>query len=647
MTKTRLGSDGSVSDRNMNSLEERDYKSKKLQTTVSTRIKDTSLTHSPQQVTTGPMMEKKKRISGRKSKVKRKTKRTTRLPVPSRRKNPKTTAEEMRRKKQTTLSRSVHFTKLRKKIGEAAVCLIMKDWSLCHTITCVEGGNVGWYEVVLSERPESDVIVTIEDDSDLVETVPNRIKFNRQNYHTPQIVRVVARDNDVDSKGVAKKTRLLHRCKSLDARYAGSGVTVRPEAITVMVVDNDGTFTWSFGDGEYGELGTQNRGISTVPKFVSIPINKGVDKIARTPKKKQRMSIQVRLGAETDEKDPVLDAEDRLVANQPASLRVSALGAGKNFSVVSTGELYSFGRNNHGQLGLGNFTDTVIPHDWDHSDASGRPHPAVEMVSCGESHMVFVTDAGTLLACGLGDFGQLGVEGLRALPEKERKIGCPIPRVVKVGSPVVGVACGDRHTACITNDYNMFVWGDGRSGALGIGPLPRNEQIVWLPRLVNAMVDRSPFMVSCGDIHTCVIDGKGNLHSAGFPAHGRLGRKGAEDWFGLVQHSTMVTEVSCGGNYTLFVDNMNRAYAFGGNQSGQLGLGDCVSRHRPEHVRLLMACDPCDSSSFALFSLSLPLPLILSFSLPLSLSLSLSLCSPSSFSFVLHLIPTYHDSVLS
>jgi RCC1 and BTB domain-containing protein len=52
--------------------------------------------------------------------------------------------------------------------------------------------------------------------------------------------------------------------------------------------------------------------------------------------------------------------------------------------------------------------------------------------------------------------------------------GCSLPRKVEIGLTnihVVNVACGSRHTACLSNEGKLYSWGDKENGVAGHGDI--------------------------------------------------------------------------------------------------------------------------------------------------------------------------------
>ena len=77
--------------------------------------------------------------------------------------------------------------------------------------------------------------------------------------------------------------------------------------------------------------------------------------------------------------------------------------------MATAGTLFAFGRNDFGQLGLGDAKDKHTPQ---HIEAL-RSH-GIAAVACGQYHTAVAVTGGGLYTFGKNDYGQLGVEVGRA-----------------------------------------------------------------------------------------------------------------------------------------------------------------------------------------------------------------------------------------
>ncbi|XP_061081806.1 RCC1 and BTB domain-containing protein 1 isoform X3 [Conger conger] len=150
-------------------------------------------------------------------------------------------------------------------------------------------------------------------------------------------------------------------------------------------------------------------------------------------------------------------------ANQPAPRKVSnclqnkavvsiACGQTSSMAVVDNGEVYGWGYNGNGQLGLGNNGNQLIP-----CRLTALQGLCVLQIASGYAHSLALTDEGLLYAWGANTYGQLGtgnksnqLSPVQIMPEKES-------RIVEIA------ACHSTHTsAAKTQSGQVYMWGQCR-----------------------------------------------------------------------------------------------------------------------------------------------------------------------------------------
>jgi len=95
---------------------------------------------------------------------------------------------------------------------------------------------------------------------------------------------------------------------------------------------------------------------------------------------------------------------------------------------------------------------------------------ALRSIRAGKKHLAVLTEAGAVYTWGFGEFGALGLGGATF---------SRIPKLVKTLSDkvVVQIACGEYHTLALTDKGDVYAWGRGFEGQLGIGS-PHGEGII-------------------------------------------------------------------------------------------------------------------------------------------------------------------------
>ncbi|KAL8431025.1 hypothetical protein Efla_007609 [Eimeria flavescens] len=173
---------------------------------------------------------------------------------------------------------------------------------------------------------------------------------------------------------------------------------------------------------------------------------------------------------------------------------------------------------------------------------------------------------------------------------------------------VRAVAAGSKHFACLAQAGEIYMWGSGAQGQLGLG----NCADVASPKILRPVASKAVQAVSCGSQHTACVLQDGSAYTWGCAVHGRLGLgalklprgaallgEGGSDLAQQVvpapQHVRSlerehVTQVSCGAFHTAFLvvaDAGTSVYTCGLGLSGRLGHGDEEDRHVPEKVQEL------------------------------------------------------------
>lgn len=140
----------------------------------------------------------------------------------------------------------------------------------------------------------------------------------------------------------------------------------------------------------------------------------------------------------------------------------SAIVCGANHTVAvaeSSKEVYSWGWGDFGRLGHGDPSDRLIP-----APVAALSGIAVQHVACGDSHCLVVAQVGKLFTFGRNQNGQLGLGDTqdRLKPELVRALW-------DRGVLVRRAAGGAEHSALTVEGGSMYTFGWGRYGNLGHG----------------------------------------------------------------------------------------------------------------------------------------------------------------------------------
>ncbi|KAF5457888.1 hypothetical protein F2P56_021962 [Juglans regia] len=273
------------------------------------------------------------------------------------------------------------------------------------------------------------------------------------------------------------------------------------------------------------------------------------------------------------------DAEDRFLPTQLSALdshEIASVTCGADHTTAysqSLLEVYSWGWGDFGRLGHGNSSDLFTPQP-----IKALNGLRIKQIACGDSHCLAVTMEGEVQSWGRNQNGQLG------LGTTEDSL---VPQKIQgfQGVSIKMVAAGAEHTAAVTEDGELYGWGWGRYGNLGLGD--RSDRLV--PEKVSAIDGEKMIMVACGWRHTISVSSSGGLYTYGWSKYGQLGHGDFEDH--LVPHKlealhdTNISQISGGWRHTMALTSDGKLYGWGWNKFGQVGVGDNVNHCSPVQVK--------------------------------------------------------------
>ena len=148
---------------------------------------------------------------------------------------------------------------------------------------------------------------------------------------------------------------------------------------------------------------------------------------------------------------------DRCVPNPIKSLRkrrIRQINCGWGFTIVSThaGNVFSWGENKCGQLGHGDTRPRFIPTLIDALVSDVKRSLRISQISCGARHSAAIGATGRVYTWGWNKHGQLGLGDTH-----DRLVPSMVSRLSK--RTIKQVACGWRHTLALSSLNELWAWG--------------------------------------------------------------------------------------------------------------------------------------------------------------------------------------------
>ncbi|XP_038954684.1 probable E3 ubiquitin-protein ligase HERC4 isoform X4 [Rattus norvegicus] len=277
------------------------------------------------------------------------------------------------------------------------------------------------------------------------------------------------------------------------------------------------------------------------------------------------------LGHEKSRKKP-----EQVVALDAQNIVAVSCGEAHTLALNDKGQVYAWGLDSDGQLGLQGSEECIrVPRN-----IKSLSDIQIVQVACGYYHSLALSKASEVFCWGQNKYGQLGL-GIECQKQTSPQLIKSL-----LGIPFMQVAAGGAHSFVLTLSGAIFGWGRNKFGQLGLNDendryVPnllkslRSQKIVY----ICCGEDHTAALTKEGGVFTFGAGGYGQLgHNS--TSHEINPRK----VFELM--GSIVTQIACGRQHTsAFVPSSGRIYSFGLGGNGQLGTGSTSNRKSPFTVK--------------------------------------------------------------
>ncbi|GGK39838.1 hypothetical protein GCM10010124_35610 [Pilimelia terevasa] len=236
--------------------------------------------------------------------------------------------------------------------------------------------------------------------------------------------------------------------------------------------------------------------------------------------------------------------------NQPALDSDS----GHTCALQKNDTLWCWGRNTNGQLGRGNYTDSYTP-----VQVTG----SWSKVALGGMHTCGIRTTGTLWCWGQNDYGQVGIGSAT--------LAFTSPQQVGSGTNWTEIAAGNVQN-CGIRGGAVYCWGEGVNYKLG------NNSTAEQSSPVTTSSNTTHTQITVGRQHACALRSAGTLWCWGSSANGQQGRGNTTTAQTPAQVGALTTwtAIAAGRDHTCGLQS-GALWCWGLNTSYELGLGHTTS----------------------------------------------------------------------
>ncbi|MEA2077555.1 MAG: T9SS type A sorting domain-containing protein [Candidatus Marinimicrobia bacterium] len=302
--------------------------------------------------------------------------------------------------------------------------------------------------------------------------------------------------------------------------------------------------------------------------------------------------------------------------------KITAVALGEFYSVAlaADGMVYTWGYNNHGQLGDNSTTQRNTPVKVLKGAYTGSTYLGddsdnkITAVAQGKYHSIALAEDGTVYTWGYNIVGQLGNNSTTQsnIPVKVLK-GAYSEGATYLGddsgNKIIAVALGEYYSLALAADGTVYSWGCNDDGQLGNNSTTQSNVPIKVLKGVYSegtayLGDNSSnkmTAIALGKSHSIALAADGTLYSWGRNDDGQLG-DGTEDIDRLTPIKVLkgaysegttylgdnsgnkITAVALGQAHSIALATDGTVYAWGCNGNGRLGDNTQINRHTPIKV---------------------------------------------------------------
>lgn len=262
-----------------------------------------------------------------------------------------------------------------------------------------------------------------------------------------------------------------------------------------------------------------------------------------------------------------------------------AAGFAHTLALTSTGAVFACGKNDDGELGDGNTTDSDRPMK------VVLPAGTKVIAVAASEHDLAVTSTGSVLAWGSDLYGELG-NGTTGSSD------VPVNVELPAGTKVTAVAAGSIHSLALTSTGSVFAWGFNEDGELGDASTTNSD----VPVKVDLPAGTKVTAIAAGGYESLALTSTGAVLAWGYNGDGELGDGGTANSNVPVKvdlpPGTKVKAIAAGGPligvgsyvagpaHALALTSTGAVYTWGHNADGELGDGGTANSDVPVKVKL-------------------------------------------------------------
>jgi len=247
-------------------------------------------------------------------------------------------------------------------------------------------------------------------------------------------------------------------------------------------------------------------------------------------------------------------------------------GNSHSLVLLDNGDVYGCGLNNYGQLGILN--DLNYNYKTSFVKITNPSNLRAVNIATGDLHSLILYNDGNIYGCGMNNYGQLGITETTS-PTTQLTL---IQKPTNVSGNAINIVAGAYHSLVLYDDGNAYACGLNNYGQLGLGDTINKNTLTIVPK-PQSVLDKHVIAISAGAYHSIILYGNNSVYACGSNEFGQLGNSINSGTINSnstllninISNNLININISAGYAHSLIFCNDSTIKACGSNQFGQLG----------------------------------------------------------------------------
>ena len=281
-----------------------------------------------------------------------------------------------------------------------------------------------------------------------------------------------------------------------------------------------------------------------------------------------------------------IDITDQFGLDEGEVIVDISLGSNHASAITSNGRVFTWGNNYYGELGNGETIKSSIPIDITNHFNLDDDEVIVSM-KLGSQFSIAITSKNRVFTWGRNDYGQLG-DGTNLHSFIPKDITNQFN--LSVGEDIIDISVGYYHASVLTSLGQVFMWGYNQFAQIGEFAEIINYPII-VNSMFELSEGESIISIELEGYYSSAFTSLGQLFMWGDNRWGQLGyQTGINNYSAIptdisnyfnLNVGEVISSVDLGGSHTSILTSDNRVFIWGNNGSGMLGTGNFFMSFSP------------------------------------------------------------------